>query len=130
MPSERRLAGSDAIDGGLGLLQAHASQFPVALDGTDLVADRDQCDDIGWHVIAGHHGEPGGGAHGPGADGGVVTCTLRPTGQRQRTVGLPADFQGESRLTMKAGLPGSVQYLFAIDGHKRNVIAIGKFTGL
>lgn len=31
---------------------------------------------------------------------------------------------------MQAGLPCSVQHLVAIDRHKRNVVAIGKFAGL
>jgi hypothetical protein len=35
------LVPSEAVDDDLGLLQAHAGQFPAALDGMDLLAARD-----------------------------------------------------------------------------------------
>jgi hypothetical protein len=43
---------SEAVDDGLGFPQVRASQFPVTLDGMNLLAGRDQPDDFGSDVIA------------------------------------------------------------------------------
>jgi hypothetical protein len=44
-------AGSQAVDDGFGFRQACASQFPVTLDGMNLLAGRDQSDNVGRNVI-------------------------------------------------------------------------------
>jgi len=41
-------------------VQVRASQFPVTLDGMNLLVGRDQSDDVGRNVIARYRGEPGG----------------------------------------------------------------------
>lgn len=57
--AERLPAGPrEAVDEDLGLLQARASQFPVTLDSMDLLASRNQADDVRGNVVAGRGGKP------------------------------------------------------------------------
>jgi hypothetical protein len=48
--------GSEAVDDGLGFPQAHASQLPVTPDGVNLLAGRDQSNDVGRDAVVGSAG--------------------------------------------------------------------------